>query len=289
MLLLEAKEGTDSQLSKEDNSFILFLQVLDGEFRSSLQGNSSNELELCVESGDPATVTSQFLNAVFMNLWVLAKHSGSFSLRETKQATESGAPDGLKDFVSEIKSTFGLKYVYVWHTLLGLWGGLDPNASGAKKYDPKLRCPVLSPGNLANTRDMSIDAMEKYGIGVIDPAKVSEFYNDLHSYLVSQNVDGVKVDVQNILETISCVLGGRVFLTRHFQQELEKSISTNFQDNSIICCMGHNTDSIYHSKQNWDMFYSLHDAAEFHAVARAVGGCGVYVSVLAANNHTMPL
>lgn len=28
---------------------------------------------------------------------------------------------------------------------------------------------------------------------------------------------------------------------------------------------------------DWDMFYSLHDAAEFHAVARAVGGCGVYV------------
>lgn len=24
-------------------------------------------------------------------------------------------------------------------------------------------------------------------------------------------------------------------------------------------------------------FQSLHDAAEFHAVARAIGGCGVYV------------
>lgn len=89
--------------------------------------------------------------------------------------------------------------------------------------------------------------MEKYGIGVIDPAKISEFYDDLHSYLVSQNIDGVKVDVQNILETISSDLGGRVFLTRHFQQELEKSISTKFQDNSIICCMGHSTDSIYHT------------------------------------------
>ncbi|CAK9182190.1 unnamed protein product [Ilex paraguariensis] len=28
---------------------------------------------------------------------------------------------------------------------------------------------------------------------------------------------------------------------------------------------------------DWDMFYSLHNSAEFHAVARAVGGCGVYV------------
>ncbi|XP_027931803.1 probable galactinol--sucrose galactosyltransferase 2 [Vigna unguiculata] len=414
MLLLEARERMDSQSSKEQNSYIIFLPVLDGEFRSSLQGNSSNELELCVESGDPAVVTSQSLNAVFINygdhpfdlvkesIKFLSEHSGTFSQRETKQmpgmldcfgwctwdafyhsvnpqgirdglkslseggtpakfliiddgwqdtvnefqkdgepfiegsqfggrlisikennkfraignVAENGAPISLKDFVSEIKSTFGLKYVYVWHALLGYWGGLDPNASGTKKYDPKLRYPVQSPGNLANARDLSIDAMEKYGIGVIDPAKISEFYDDLHSYLVSQNIDGVKVDVQNILETISSDLGGRVFLTRHFQQELEKSISTNFQDNSIICCMGHSTDSFYHSKQSaitrasddyypknpttqslhiaavafnsiflgeivvpdWDMFYSLHDAAEFHAAARAVGGCGVYVS-----------
>ncbi|KAK9935824.1 hypothetical protein M0R45_012700 [Rubus argutus] len=27
---------------------------------------------------------------------------------------------------------------------------------------------------------------------------------------------------------------------------------------------------------DWDMFYSRHEAAEFHAAARAVGGCGVY-------------
>jgi len=51
MLLLEARERMDSQSSKEQNSYIIFLPVLDGEFRSSLQGNSSNELELCVESG----------------------------------------------------------------------------------------------------------------------------------------------------------------------------------------------------------------------------------------------
>lgn len=90
-----------------------------------------------------------------------------------------------------------------------------------------------------------MDAMEKYGIGTIDPAKASEFYDDLHKYLVSQGVDGVKVDVQNILETLGSGLGGRVSLTQQFQQALEKSIATNFQDNSIICCMGQSTDSIY--------------------------------------------
>lgn len=46
MLLLEAKEETTST-----GSYFVFLPVLDGEFRSSLQGNSANELEFCVESG----------------------------------------------------------------------------------------------------------------------------------------------------------------------------------------------------------------------------------------------
>ena len=90
-----------------------------------------------------------------------------------------------------------------------------------------------------------MESMEKYGIGVIDPDKISQFYDDLHSYLASQNVDGVKVDVQNILETISAGLGGRVSLTRQFQQALERSIGANFRDNGIICCMGQSTDSIY--------------------------------------------
>lgn len=55
MLLLEAREGMDSQSSEENNSYIIFLPVLDGAFRSSLQGNSFNELELCVESGKEKT------------------------------------------------------------------------------------------------------------------------------------------------------------------------------------------------------------------------------------------
>ncbi|XP_015879986.2 probable galactinol--sucrose galactosyltransferase 2 [Ziziphus jujuba] len=409
MLLLEAKDD-----ESESTGYILFLPLLDGEFRASLQGNSSDELEFCVESGDPAIVTKESLKAVFVNsgdhpfdlmkesMKILEKYTGTFSARESKQLpgmldyfgwctwdafyqevnpqgireglkslseggappkfliiddgwqdttnefrkegepfiegsqfgarldsieenskfrrsvndTESEAPSSLKDFVSEIRSTFGLKYVYVWHALMGYWGGLNPNAEGTKKYNPKLRYPVQSPGTLANSWDISMASMEKYGVAAIEPDKAFQFYDDLHGYLASQDVDGVKVDVQNILETISAGLGGRVSLTKKFQQALEKSIATHFQDNSIICCMGQSTDSIYHSKQSaitrasddyypkiptfqtlhiatvafnsifigeivvpdWDMFYSKHESSEFHAVSRAVGGCGVYVS-----------
>ena len=133
----------------------------------------------------------------------------------------------------------------MWHALLGYWGGLVPNAPGTEKYNPKMTFPQQSPGNLANMRDLAMDCMEKYGIGAIDADKAHEFLNDLHVYLVSQGVDGVKVDVQNILETISAGLGGRVSLTKRVQKALEDSIARNFQDNSIICCMGLSNDSIY--------------------------------------------
>ena len=52
MLLLEVREAPDFGASNETTtSYIIFLPVLDGDFRSSLQGNSSNELQFCVESG----------------------------------------------------------------------------------------------------------------------------------------------------------------------------------------------------------------------------------------------
>ncbi|KAF6153868.1 hypothetical protein GIB67_001101 [Kingdonia uniflora] len=457
MLLLELREdgGEVVDSSSGSVSYVLFLPVLDGEFRSSLQGNSANELEFCVESGDPTILTSQSLKAIFVNhgnspfklmkesMKLLEKHMGTFALRETKKQTpgmldwfgwctwdafyhkvnphgikiglkrmpsfsqvsplvlfvlftkddqssqknfflrsnvsldlllfslsDGGTPakfliidDGwqdvdnefqkeggpfvqgsqfggrlvsikenekfrknrnaslneepsdLKDFVSDIKRTFGLRYVYVWHALMGYWGGVHPDKPETKKYNSSLRYPVQSPGVLSNMRDISLDCMEKYGVGIVDPAKIFEFYDDLHRYLVSQDVDGVKVDVQNILETVAAGLGGRVLLTRTFQQALEKSIAANFQENDIICCMGQSTDSVYHSKRSaitrasddywpkdpasqtlhvaavafnsiflgevvvpdWDMFYSQHYAAEFHAAARAVGGCGIYV------------
>lgn len=48
MLLMEAKE----KCSNEDSNYVVFLPVLDRELRSSLQGNSANELQVCVETGN---------------------------------------------------------------------------------------------------------------------------------------------------------------------------------------------------------------------------------------------
>jgi hypothetical protein len=36
----------------------------------------------------------------------------------------------------------------------------------------------------------------------VNPDRVFSFYDELHAYLASTGIDGVKVDVQNILETL---------------------------------------------------------------------------------------
>ncbi|KAL1323407.1 hypothetical protein HN51_033757 [Arachis hypogaea] len=427
-LLLEARE--DSALNGDDDNdeefcsdsdedpstsqntnYILFLPVLDGQFRSTLQGTQSNQLQFCVESGDAHIKTSQSLEAVFVNsgnnpfelvrnsIKILEKLKGSFShiehkkipahldwfgwctwdafynqvspqgIREGLQSFSEGScspkfliiDDGWQDtfnefhkegeppiegiqfatrligmkenkkfnnadldnscnnlhnFVDFIKHNFGLKYVYMWHALAGYWGGVFPSSEAMKKYNPKLSYPIQSPGNTGNLRDIAMDSLQKYGVGIMDPEKLQDFYNDYHSYLASCGVDGVKVDVQNVIETLGSGRGGRVSLTKWYQEALEESIAKNFKDNNLICCMSHNSDSIYSSKKSasarasedfmpgkpklqtlhiasvsfnsllvgeifvsdWDMFHSKHDTAEFHAAARAIGGCAVYVS-----------
>ncbi|KAF8043994.1 hypothetical protein BT93_A2084 [Corymbia citriodora subsp. variegata] len=223
---------------------------------------------------------------------------------------------GLKHVVDEAKQHRNVKFVYVWHALAGYWGGVKPAAAGMEHYDTALAYPVQSPGVLGNQPDIVMDSLSVHGLGLVHPKKVFNFYNELHAYLASCGVDGVKVDVQNIIETLGAGHGGRVSLTRSYNQALEASIARNFPDNGCISCMCHNTDGIYSAKQtaivrasddfyprdpashtihissvayntlflgefmqpDWDMFHSQHPAAEYHGAARAVGGCAIYVS-----------
>ncbi|KAL5972343.1 flavodoxin-like fold protein [Asimina triloba] len=222
---------------------------------------------------------------------------------------------GLKHIVSEIKEKHDLKYVYVWHAITGYWGGVRPGVTGMEHYESKMTYPVSSPGIQSNEPCIVISSIETNGLGLVNPEKVFNFYDELHSYLASAGINGVKVDVQNILETLGAGHGGRVRLARKYHQALEASISRNFPDNGIISCMSHSTDGLYSAKRtavvrasddfwpkdpashtihiasvayntlflgefmqpDWDMFHSLHPMAEYHGAARAVGGCAIYV------------
>ncbi|CAA2956491.1 probable galactinol--sucrose galactosyltransferase 2 isoform X2, partial [Olea europaea subsp. europaea] len=257
--------------------------------------------------------------AQFANRLTGIKENTKFQKNKKNEENESG----LKHVVDEAKQRHSVKYVYVWHALAGYWGGVQPAGPGMEHYDTALAYPVQSPGVLGNQPNIVMDSLAIHGLGLVHPQKVFNFYNELHAYLASCGVDGVKVDVQNIIETLGAGHGGRVSLTRSYHQALEASIARNFPDNGCIACMCHNTDGIYSAKltsvvrasddyyprdpashtihissvayntvflgefmqPDWDMFHSLHPAAEYHAAARAVGGCSIYVSDKPGNHN----
>ncbi|XP_073040177.1 probable galactinol--sucrose galactosyltransferase 2 isoform X2 [Primulina eburnea] len=386
MLLLEVTEesavsdGNSSRRLVGNSFYVLFLPVLEGQFRASLQGTSANELQFCVESGywRDIKVPSLMLSirrpahldwfgwctwdAFYKDVNPLGIKAGLESFIEggcppkfliiddgwqdtVNEFEKDGEPlasgtqfasrlvdfresskfmsmgvdiscNNLHEMVKFFKEKYCLKFVYVWHAIVGYWGGVLPSSEKMKKYNPKMIYPIQSPGNFGNFRDIAMDSLEKYGVGLIDPCRIYDFFNDFHCYLSSCGIDGVKVDVQNLIETLGMGFGGRVSLTRQYQQALEESVARNFKENNLICCMSLNTDSIYSSWRSatarasedfmpreptfqtvhvasiafnslllgeivvpdWDMFQSEHYAAEFHGAARALGGCPVYVS-----------
>ncbi|KAL8492825.1 hypothetical protein ACS0TY_024138 [Phlomoides rotata] len=219
---------------------------------------------------------------------------------------------GIKNIVSIAKEMHGLKYVYVWHAITGYWGGVKPGEG----YESAVQYPKVCKGVMENEPGWKSDVLALQGVGVVNPKNVYKFYNELHSYLTQSGVDGVKVDAQCILETLGGGLGGRVELTKQYHQALDASVARNFSDNGCIACMSHNLESLYCSKQtgivrasddffprdpvshtihiaavaynsvflgevmlpDWDMFHSVHPAAQYHGSARAISGGPVYVS-----------
>uniref|UniRef100_A0A453QV15 galactinol--sucrose galactosyltransferase n=1 Tax=Aegilops tauschii subsp. strangulata TaxID=200361 RepID=A0A453QV15_AEGTS len=223
---------------------------------------------------------------------------------------------GIETLVRAAKEKYGLKYVYVWHAITGYWGGVRPGVAGMEAYRSSMQFPKISPGVAENEPNMKTDVLTLQGLGLVHPQAVHRFYDELHAYLAAAGVDGVKVDVQCVLETLGAGHGGRVQLTREYHRALDASVAKNFPDNGIIACMSHNTDALYCSKQtavvrasddffpreavshtihiaavaynsvflgefmlpDWDMFHSLHPAGDYHGSARAISGGPVYVS-----------
>jgi raffinose synthase len=152
-------------------------------------------------------------------------------------------------------------------------------------------------------------------IGLVSTAHIYRFFHDYHNRLRLQGVDGVKVDVQAIIESIGAGSGGRVELMRRYHEALEGSVQTHFLGN-VINCMSCTNEMLYaalnstltrtsddffparpasqglHIYANafvslwfgefvhpdWDMFQSGHELGAFHAAARAISGGPVYVS-----------
>ncbi|KAF9615660.1 hypothetical protein IFM89_025646 [Coptis chinensis] len=142
--------------------------------------------------------------------------------------------------------------------LLGRCNRVKPAATGMEHYDSALTYPVQSPGVKGNQLDIVMDSVSVHGLGLVQPKKVFDFYNELHAYLSSCGVDGVNVDVQNIIGE-----------GHDGMYSAKKTVVVRASDDLFT----------------YDPHNSLHPTADYHAAARAVGGCPIYVSDKPGNHN----
>lgn len=104
------------------------------------------------------------------------------------EAEPSAFPYGLKDMVSRIRSKHpSIQHVAVWHALLGYWGGIAVSGDLAKTYKTVL----------VDRDDSNLNGP----MAIIAKEDVAKFYNDFYQFLSDCGVDGVKTDVQYMIDT----------------------------------------------------------------------------------------
>ncbi len=218
----------------------------------------------------------------------------------------------LRPTVRLAKQDFGVRTLLVWHAFLGYWGGVD--GAGLPQYDIQERLRSFGPGILSQQPKLNTEYWGS-AVGMIPPSRIGAFYDDYHRRLEAAGVDGVKVDNQSMIESVSQGLGGRVAVTKAYRAALEMSVAKHF-DGRLINCMASAMETYYLSAgstlmrtsvdfwpkrheshgqhlycnaqmglwfgefmlPDWDMFQSAHEMGAFHAAARAVCGGPVYVS-----------
>jgi raffinose synthase len=219
-------------------------------------------------------------------------------------------PGGLAPVVAAAKRKFGVQRVGVWHALQGYWQGVDPRSElgrsyatvrNRKRWDTFRNWPAQFD---ARVRDL------------VHPDHIQRFYNDFYRRLREDGVDLVKVDNQASLEFFTRGVLPISATHRAYQDALQGAAAVHFGGNLIHCmsnvhdivfAMGagvvwRNSDDFYPKRDaaaqarhvvinalnnlwthtfslpDWDMFWSRHPYAAFHARARAISGGPVYVS-----------
>lgn len=161
------------------------------------------------------------------------------------EAPLSSSGGDLRAVIAAIKATHGVEYVYIWHAMGAFWGGLGLSDPGVSKYDPKLLLPVPTPGVLSV--DPAVSWVQPVLAGVSLPLEPSELHHDMHAYLSSCGVDGVKVDVQGTIGLAGSAVGagGGPALAGRYHTSLEASVRRHFPGNHLINCMCHSTEDLY--------------------------------------------
>ena len=157
----------------------------------------------------------------------------------------------LRDTITQLK-TMGLDEVWVWHTLMGYWLGVN---------DGTLYYPHFPSAILDNDKSASREASVEQGIGI--PSSL-DFFETYHDYLQNCGVSGVKVDAQGIVGTLQpykwnqdcgSKQAGHNTIVSSLHEALAKSVQSHFGRGAspkIIHCMCHDPEIIFQMSHLYD-------------------------------------
>ncbi|MQM10365.1 hypothetical protein Taro_043258 [Colocasia esculenta] len=173
----------------------------------------------------------------------LIRFQENYKFRDYKSPVD-GESSGMGAFTRDLKAAFkSVEHVYVWHALCGYWGGLRPGTPGLP--ESKVVAPKLTPGLQTTMEDLAVDKIVNNGVGLVPPEKVGEMYEGLHGHLASVGINGVKVDVIQLLEMLCEEYGGRVELAKAYYKALSDSVKRHFNGNGVIASMEHCNDFMF--------------------------------------------
>ncbi len=207
-------------------------------------------------------------------------------------------PEGMASLVEELKQTYAVQWVGLWHTFNGHWHGIHPDAP----------LVLAQQSHLLHTKSGSWVPYPELERG-------SGFWQTWHSQMRRDGIDFVKVDNQGALRyqsRHSLPIGAAA---QGAQYAIQASVALNLRGNMINCMsmtselvwnytlsnVTRSSDDFFpdrpatfanHLRQNvlnslwlselswcdYDMFWSSHPEAAAHGVLRAISGGPVYVS-----------
>lgn len=269
-----------------------YFDVNEEKYLSVLKEYKENGVQLGMTLIDDGWLTTDNI------LPIGARTLSSFEENKTK------FKNGFKKLSDTAKNTYGIKQFMVWHASMGYWAGTKINEY---KMPPT---KINFPSCLSKSEDDFNNKLTHYPV---NPENSDNFYNSFHKYLKAVGVDGVKIDVQYLIEGVEGAVGGRVKSFDAYQSSKEKSVINNFSGNAVNC-MSCSNDMIYRMKYtnairsgndympeiknfslicsnaynsfwiypisytDWDMFFSNKTESYVDAIARIAGGSSICVS-----------
>jgi hypothetical protein len=225
-------------------------------------------------------------------------------------------PNGFKPAIDKLRKNYGIKYMGVWHTINGLWNGIDPASELGKRFAPAMF-------TWTQRVNPDRDSAGTYSFIRPDSDSLSLFYDEWHRYLKDEGFDFVKVDNQVVIERMARNNYPIFSLSDSIHRALYQSVNKYF-DGAILNCMdmtaeayfnfgstavarseedyfpyetgetynlqrgnaaAHVLQAIYNSiyfgqmvYPDFDIFQSHNPNAVFHAIARAINCGPIYIT-----------